>query len=248
MKPLDKIYIENIISDLENTDKTYSEIAQENHCSVSLVQQINICRSKTEFHSYKLNIRKEAQNKNVKIKNIIELKQEYGILRIIRLDKETVETYFSLEDLDLIQNNTWTFTTDKSDSIRVRATTIPYAGKDLSTILLGQQGMMVDHINRNTLDNRRENLRIVNRSINASNAKARTESKTNIRGVYFRKARPGIAKASWICEWSENGKRHSKSFSIEKYGEEQAFELAYSLRKQKMEEMKIQSAPMATQE
>ena len=54
-------------------------------------------------------------------------------------------------------------------------------------------------------------------SINSSNAKARSESKTNIRGVYFRKARPGIAKASWICEWSDKEGRHSKSEKERKY-------------------------------
>ena len=89
------------------------------------------------------------------------------------------------------------------------------------------------------MDNTRENLRLVNRSVNASNARARTESKTSIRGVSFRKERPGIAKASWICEWSFNGERHTKSFSIAKYGNEQAFSLACKLRQEKMKEMKI---------
>ena len=89
------------------------------------------------------------------------------------------------------------------------------------------------------MNNRKSNLRIVSRSINSTNAKPRTESKSGIRGVYFRKERPGVAKASWICEWSINGKRHSKSFSIAKYGEEEAFRLACSLREEKMKEMKI---------
>ena len=106
-------------------------------------------------------------------------------------------------------------------------------------LIMGNPNCEIDHLNRNTLDNRRENLRVVDFSINATNAKARIESKTNIRGVYFRKARPGIAKASWICEWSDKEGRHSRSFSIEKYGEEQAFELACSLREEKMKEMKI---------
>lgn len=35
------------------------------------------------------------------------------------------------------------------------------------------------------------------------------------------------------------GKRHTKSFSCEKYGEKKAFELAKKLREEKMKEMKI---------
>ena len=89
------------------------------------------------------------------------------------------------------------------------------------------------------MDNRKSNLRATTRSINSTNAKPRTENKSGIRGVYFRKARPGIAKASWICEWSENRKRYTKSFSIDKYGEDEAFRLAVNLRKEKMKEMKI---------
>ena len=123
---------------------------------------------------------------------------------------------------------------------RVRCNTKPYAGKELHQVLLQYDNKMVcDHINRNPLDNRKENLRIVTPSINATNARARTESKTKIRGAYRREARPGIAKAAWVCEWSIEGKRHSKSFSVEKYGEEKAFNLANSLRQEKMKEMKI---------
>lgn len=40
-------------------------------------------------------------------------------------------------------------------------------------VLTPPKGLMIDHINRNTLDNRRENLRIVTRSENRKNAKDR---------------------------------------------------------------------------
>ena len=239
MKPISDEIVLSIIDELKNSNKAYKQISEEYNCSVSFIQQINICKIKNNLHDYKNNIRKESQNKNIKIINNISIYPTYGILFIERLDKEKIQTYFSLEDLELIKNNTWTFKLDQSNNYRVRATTTPNAGRDLSTIILGEKDKVVDHINRNTLDNRRENLRVVDNSINAINAKARAESKTNIRGVYFRKARPGIAKASWICEWSDKEGRHSKSFSVEKYGEERAFELACSLRKEKMKEMKI---------
>lgn len=47
------------------------------------------------------------------------------------------------------------------------------------------------------------------------------------------------SKDSWICEWSIEGKRYTKSFSCDKYGENEAFELAKKFREDKLKEMKI---------
>lgn len=186
-------------------------------------------------------------------KNVINIYQQLNEkvykLHIIKTTGEEIDTYISTEDYDFISKYHWTFKLDKSkDKIydyRVRATTGPFTGKDLSTALFNNDistGLFVDHINRNTLDNTRDNLRLVSRSINATNAQPRIENKSGIRGVYYRKERPGIAKASWICEWSINKRRYSKSFSIEKYGEN-AYKLACDYRRKKLEEMKIQSSP-----
>lgn len=45
------------------------------------------------------------------------------------------------------------------------------------------EGMVVDHINGNCLDNRRENLRICSYSQNSCNKKVRTDSKSGFKGV-----------------------------------------------------------------
>jgi hypothetical protein len=44
-------------------------------------------------------------------------------------------------------------------------------------------GKMVDHINRDTLDNTRENLRVATRAENLRNSKLRSDSKCNFKGV-----------------------------------------------------------------
>ena len=243
MKATDAETVLNIINDLELTKDTQRIIANRYNVSESLVEKINRCEIYSELHSYIRNIRREASNLNI---NVINTYYDFSeidnicLLEIIKTDKQKVTTIISSIDYDKISKYNWTFRIDSNDNYRIRATSGELHGKDLSTWLLnGTNDMVVDHINRNTLDNRRENLRLVSRNTNSTNAKARIESKTNIRGVYKRAARPGIAKESWVCEWSDTTGRHSKSFSCEKYGEEEAFRLAKSLREEKMKEMKI---------
>lgn len=172
------------------------------------------------------------------INNYVKM-ENYYILTIIKTDKETAEVLIDEEDYLKCKALKWTFRR-RNQHYCVKCTTKIYANTPLHQFLIGKpETGVIDHINKNGLDNRKMNLRVTSYSINSSNAHARTESKTNIRGVYKRKVRPGVAKASWVCEWSIEGKRHTRSFSIDKYGEEKAFELAFNLRKQKEKEMKI---------
>ena len=52
-----------------------------------------------------------------------------------------------------------------------------------------EKGKFVDHINHNTLDNRKENLRVVSNSDNLKNARTRIDNKTGHKGVSFDKTR-----------------------------------------------------------
>ena len=73
-------------------------------------------------------------------KNVVNnyvLKEEYVELEIIRTNETSITTIFSLEDYDFIRQFRWTFKYDnKTDAPRIRATTGPFVGKDMSTILL----------------------------------------------------------------------------------------------------------------
>ena len=58
-----------------------------------------------------------------------------------------------------------------------------------------EEGKLTDHINRNKLDNRRENLRSVTAAENRANTGATRLSKTGVKGVCFHKA-----SRKWIAQ------------------------------------------------
>ena len=85
---------------------------------------------------------------------------------------------------------------------------------------------MVDHINHNRTDNRIENLRWCNNSINQRNQKLLKRNTTGHQGVRYSKS-----KNQYEATWYEDKKLKTKSFSINKYPN--AKELAIEYR-QKM--------------
>jgi len=68
-------------------------------------------------------------------------------------------------------------------------------------------GMLVDHIDRNPLNNRIENLRLASRSLNAYNSKLFTSNNSGIRGVSFAKSRN-----KWRACITVNGKQKSLGY------------------------------------
>lgn len=68
-----------------------------------------------------------------------------------------------------------------------------------------KSGQIVDHINRNRLDDRRENLRFVGRGGNAINSKFRANNTSGFRGVSYQRTYIGLDK--WIAYIGANRKK-----------------------------------------
>ena len=64
------------------------------------------------------------------------------------------------------------------------------------------EGMYIDHINGVRHDNRLENLRLVDRTGNARNAKRRNDSSSGVTGVHFHKQH-----GKWNSRINHEGKR-----------------------------------------
>jgi hypothetical protein len=185
----------------QNGFKSYEEAEQYRiEKSVTLGQVRNLCYDLGNYYLMKL-----TQNKYTKI------------------DKDM----FSLLD-----KYTWSTTHHEGYGHYVR-TTIGRNGIDSRGILMHHlikkfipnNGLTIDHINRDSLDNRLENLRITNKSIQSMNQKCKLKSSCNVKGVNYVPTRD-----SWVVNWFENGKRYNKSFTVKKYGKDEAFEKAVKCR------------------
>ena len=86
---------------------------------------------------------------------------------------------------------------------------------------------IVDHDNRNGLDNRKKNLRDGSGGVNNNNQAQRDDNTSGTTGVSFNKH-----KKSWCARWQENEVRRAKWFSIKKCGsDEKAKQKAIEHRK-----------------
>ena len=103
-----------------------------------------------------------------------------------------------LSDFELVSKYSWYV-----DSAGYPATRHKGQRIRLHKMLLGKlpQGLVVDHINRSKLDNRRSNLRVCTQQINMQNMSLKSTNKSGVTGVFFDKQ-----VQRWRAQISSNGK------------------------------------------
>lgn len=103
---------------------------------------------------------------------------KYGLINILLDD----EDYKKIEKD--FNNLNWTITKNRNKFYVQKRVN----GKNIYLhryIMNCPKGKYVDHINHNTLDNRKQNLRITNNADNLRNGEIRVNNKTGVKGVYF---------------------------------------------------------------
>ncbi|WP_280755930.1 HNH endonuclease [Paenibacillus sp. LBL] len=109
---------------------------------------------------------------------------------MVGVTKKGVEFLFDVDDFSLISQHTWCVSEVKGN--RYIQTRIVRNGKEttirIHRLILGPDNqLVVDHINHDCLDNRKENLRLCSHSKNIRNRTKRIAGTSKYKGVYFYK-------------------------------------------------------------
>lgn len=105
--------------------------------------------------------------------------------------------------------------TRKLESVARKITAAPY-------------GMVVDHINHNTLDNRRCNLRVCTRSDNARNNIGHKKRKAAFKGVYYHHAKKYNPNCTEARPWRAYTRVHGKRIWLGYFATEADAAMAYN--------------------
>lgn len=119
-------------------------------------------------------------------KNEYNLSGDFGI----GFTKKGKEFYFDLEDFDKIKDYCWNIHKSKSCSyVESRSRNMDDKIVKMHRIIAGafEKNQIVDHINRDGRDNRKENLRITSPTYNAKNRGDGIKNNTGYNGVSYRK-------------------------------------------------------------
>ena len=135
-------------------------------------------------------LNKEVAAEKMKKYNTYDLSGEYGVGYTVKGE----EFYFDLEDYDKIKDLYWY----KNDDGYLLAYT---KNKTLRMHKLFTGGYYIDHINSNTSDNRKGNLRTATKSQNGMNRDLQSNNTSGNTGVYWHKQ---ISR--WIAYITINGK------------------------------------------
>jgi len=153
------------------------------------------------------------------IKNVIKEYPEYMTCELTRGQR----FMFSKDDIETLQRYSWCC------SHGYAVTNIGDKMHKFHNILLGFQPTeqeTLDHIDCNCLNNRRENLRVASRRTQMINQTFHKNSISGIRGVCYEQT-----KNTWVATWQDGiDQQKKKCFSVRKYGEAQAKQMAINHR------------------
>lgn len=161
--------------------------------------------------------------------NIIELKNNYAIIKTLSPSKGWYEIKVDLEDIDKVKDVRWGLNEGYAYNFSLGA--MHRYILDLNRSHKNHTDY-VDHINRDKLDNRKSNLRITDNSGNQKNKGLQSNNTSGVSGVRYTTTATGCG---WMARVStNNGKRISKFFSENKYGIKESKQLAIRWRNEKM--------------
>ncbi len=161
------------------------------------------------------------RNKTTKKKyNTYDLSNDYGIGYTSNTNEPF---YFELKDYDKIKNYCW-----HKDSNGYICTKLNNKIIRMHRLIMNYPDMHIDHINRNKIDNRKDNLRITNSSNNSKNVGVKSNNTSGVTGVSWYKTRE-----EWVAKIKLNDKYKHLGYFIDK---EDAIKIRLQAEKQYFKE------------
>ncbi len=121
------------------------------------------------------------ENQFTSVGSNICIRKEYAEVELLNMyNKTRCISKISLCDVDTVKEFRWRFHHGYAISENIGVIT-----KMHNLILKPRNGFVVDHINRDRLDNTRGNIRIVTKSQNSKNISIKSNNKSGVPGVYW---------------------------------------------------------------
>jgi len=166
------------------------------------------------------------------IKEGLKIKNRYTVF----VDRVTVELpndmFFTcdIDDIDVVEAHIWCVNSGRYVITQVDG----HSHKFHNVIMNHRPGLItVDHIDRNTLNCRKSNLRLVDKSTQNINRSMLRNNTSGTVGVHYEQRGD-----NWIATWKdEEGNQYSKSYSAKKYGTDNAKVLAIEYRARMVREL-----------
>ncbi len=153
---------------------------------------------------------------------------------------------FSYENMDIVENHTWHANYSRSTSSFYAATVIDrkYCSFLQAVFPDMKKGYTGDHKDGDSMNNYLSNIRPVSYTIQSINRRMSKNNTSGFIGVSYKKSR-----CAWRASWNNKKKQlRSKSFSVEKYGEEKAKAKAVAYRKKKVDSLTTYKKALCKQE
>lgn len=157
--------------------------------------------------------------------HIFEERDDCYAMKVYHAPTDTVyDVLISKEDIDRVEGYKWYINVPQN--ARTLYVANDRLGKLHRLLANASENDIVDHINRDGLDNRRENLRLTTASLNSRNMDTKSCNKLGHNGVAYC---PGEGR--YRVHWQDENQRfRTKSFSVNKYPD--ALERAIAFREQ----------------
>lgn len=143
------------------------------------------------------------------MKNIYNIKNDFTEMIINSKKNGLIKVKIDITDIDKCNQIRWCYAKNK-DSAYIEGT---YKGKKVKLhrfiLNVTDNKILVDHINRNTLDNRKSNLRFATNQENSFNKSIRSDNKSGYPGVDFKNNK-------WRAKIKYNGNTIHLGYFIDK--------------------------------